>query len=904
MKKAAFALVILSACLIGTSYALMPAKPGVPVPQIVIDRARQDGDKFYPKPMLANRMALYAEARRAALKQGRSLDEVDDVYGYSPVICGLYADSGPAAWNVSLLSQELFEGPWPTLTMAEYYEEISYNQFHLSGGVYGWYTSQYTQQYVVGNEQGLGPDAHVGEFIVDLLIDCDPTTDFGQYDNDGPDNLPNSGDDDGVVDALFVVHDGPGGEIGANNIWSHSWSLQWAYGSFYQTDDPRTGGGNILIGPYIIQPAVNGSGGIIEIAVFCHEFGHALGLPDLYDTDYSSSGIGDWCLMSGGSWNTVTSPAHMIAWCRYKLGWIVPTEISSYLHDQPVTAIETSGQAFKLWTQGYYDTEYFMVENRQRIGSDIHLPGEGLAIWHVDENASQPNEWHPKVDMEEADGLQQLNYGSSSGDYGDVFPGSTGNQWFDEFSNPNSMDYSPWPTQVAVWNIPPEQSDTMIVNMDVIYSQPLLEFQNYVVVDATGNGDGRADPGETVSLYVVLSNLWAPTTTLTATLSQDSTLVEMLDSTGAWGLIPHQGSGSNAADPFIFSVPSSAAEGNWVNFAMDLTDTSGFTQEMDFSVQIGRAPLLLVDDDLGQDYETYLQSSLEEMNELFETWHANQQGTPAGDLSHYQTVIWMTGNDSLSTLSATEMNALQSFIEAGKTLIITGQGINEDIGTSSFFTNYLRCTPHTGDVNQPILYGDSTNALGIGMELLLIGGTGAGNQTSPSSVYPAGSASLLVYPNGQVGGVNYVHETSGAHVVYLAFGLEAVSGLGETTSRAAFLNAIFDWVAGLGVEESSGQAGVIPANFRLYGAFPNPFNPMTTLRYDLPRAAWVSLEVFDVAGRSLGYLPNGQAQLINEWQPAGRHEVVFDGTGLASGIYIYRLQAGEYSATGKMVLMK
>jgi M6 family metalloprotease-like protein len=882
----------------------MPAKPGVPVPQIVIDRARQDGDMFYPRPMLAERMARYAAAKRAAAQQGLPLDEVDDIYGYSPVVCGLYADSGPAPWNVSLLQQELFNGPWQTRTMTEYYEEISYNQFHLDGSVYGWYTSQLTQAEVVGSYYGLGPDARVGEFIVDLLIDCDPATNFGQYDNDGPDNIPNSGDDDGMVDALFVVHDGPGGEIGANNIWSHSWSLLWAYGSYFQTNDPRTGGGNIFIGPYIIQPAVNGSGGIIEIGVFCHEFGHALGLPDLYDTDYSSSGIGDWCLMSGGSWNTVTSPAHMIAWCRYKLGWIQPTEIATYLHDQPVVAIETSGQAFKLWTEGYYDAEYFMVENRQRIGSDVHLPGEGLAIWHVDENGDQTNEWHPLVDMEEADGLQQLNYGSNSGDAGDVFPGSTSNLWFDEYTNPSSLDYSLLPTQVAVWNIPPQPSDTMIVNLDVIYSQPFLVFQDHVIVDAMGNGDGRADPGETVDLYVVLENLWASTSTLTAILSQNPILVQMLDSTGAWGLLPHQGTGSNAANPFRFFVPDGAGQGSWVNFSMALTDNTGITQIMEFSVQIGRAPMLLVDDDQGLNFETYLQSSLEEADELFETWHVDEQGSPASDLSIYQTVIWMTGNDSLSTLSGTEMSALQAFIESGKTVIITGQGINEDIGSSNFFMNYLRCTPRTGDVNQPMLYGDSTNTISSGMQMLLIGSGGANNQTSPSSVYPAGSQSLLVYPNGQVGGVNYIHETSGAHVVYLAFGLESVSGLSSTTSRTAFLNAIFDWVEASGIFETGNGVSSTPQNFRLHSAFPNPFNPATTIRYDLPMASYVTLEVFDISGRHIGQALGGFGLPSHQWQAAGSHEIILNGAGQASGIYLFRLSAGEYAATDKMVLMK
>jgi hypothetical protein len=500
--------------------------------------------------------------------------------------------------------------------------------------------------------------------------------------------------------------------------------------------------------------------------------------------------------------------------------------------------------------------------------------------------------------------LQQLNNKVNSGDAGDVYPGSTGNTWFDEYTNPSSQNYFQLPTQVAVWNIPPQQSDTMIVNLDVIYSQPLLEFQNYVIVDALGNGDGRADPGETVQLYVILENLWAPTTSLTAVLRQDSSVVEMLDSTGAWGLLPHQGSGSNAASPFSFFVPLGVGEGSWVAFDMALTDNSGFTQVMEFSVQIGRAPLLLVDDDLGQSYETFLQSSLEETNAPFETWHVNLQGSPAADLMEYQTVIWMTGNDSLTTLSATEMNALEGFIEAGKTAIITGQGINEDIGSSNFFTNYLRCAPHTGDVNQPMLYGDSTNTISTGMELLLIGGTGANNQTSPSSVYPEGSQSLYLYPNGEVGGVNYIQAGSGAHVVYLAFGLEAVSGLGTTTSRADFLNAIFDWVASTGFGEPTTQAGLVPQKFELYGAFPNPFNPTTTLRYDLPWAGLVTLNVFDLTGRSVGQASGGNGLPIKQWQSAGRHEVIFDGSNLASGLYVYQIRSGELTASGKMILMK
>ncbi len=89
-----------------------------------------------------------------------------------------------------------------------------------------------------------------------------------------------------------------------------------------------------------------------------------------------------------------------------------------------------------------------------------------------------------------------------------------------------------------------------------------------------------------------------------------------------------------------------------------------------------------------------------------------------------------------------------------------------------------------------------------------------------------------------------------------------------------------------------------PDEFALYGAHPNPFNASTVIGFELPVAGQVKLEVFDVCGRSQ------RSPLQNGWLEAGYHEVSFDGSGLASGIYIYRLEAGEFMGTGKMVLLK
>ena len=83
----------------------------------------------------------------------------------------------------------------------------------------------------------------------------------------------------------------------------------------------------MTIWEYTMEPEENGSGQPIEVGVFSHEFGHFIGLPDLYDTDYSSGGMGLWCLMASGSYAGGSDyPAHMNVWCKMKLGLGEPDE--------------------------------------------------------------------------------------------------------------------------------------------------------------------------------------------------------------------------------------------------------------------------------------------------------------------------------------------------------------------------------------------------------------------------------------------------------------------------------------------------------------------------------------------------------------------------------------------------
>ncbi len=490
---------------------IYPPPKGVELPQVYLDRIAVEPQSYQfrrayiglTRRIIANRMMM----ERGLM----GLAEAEEMGGtaitgtkHIPVLMGLFANTGSAPYAVADLQTELFDGPWPSGSMSDYYQEISYGAFDVDGTVYDWVTASHDDTYYEGSTgcNGLDPScgARTGEFLKELLDANDPTVDFSQYDNDGPDGVPNSGDDDGYVDFVAFVQPERGGECGTSNIWSHSWVYTaWPVsgGSPYQTDDNGFGGGKIFVDDYTIQPALAcDNSTMIQIGVFCHEFGHAFGLPDLYDINGGSEGLGNYCLMAGGSWggNGVhpERPSHMSAWCKMMLGWTQPTLVES----DGVVALgqaETNDDAAKLWEDAYRGGRYFLIENRQKVGFDQYLPLGGLLIFHVDTEAmtGNMNEAHKYVDLEEADGNDDLDYERNRGDTGDPYPGVTDNRTFNGASYPNSDDYLGMPTGVACENI----SDS---GATMTFDATTREIQGYTILyDPWGNwgwGWGYSSP--------------------------------------------------------------------------------------------------------------------------------------------------------------------------------------------------------------------------------------------------------------------------------------------------------------------------------------------------------------------------------------------------------------------------
>ena len=284
-------------------------------------------------------------------------------------------------------------------------------------------------KYVLGNENG---DAHTGEFIRDLLKAADEQVDFSQYAEDG--EVPN----------IFVVHEGTGAEFSRDpaQFWSHKWSLLSAlyYGKYYETGKttPQYEGmsqsewidktikedmtyDGVVVNNYNIQPGIGGNVAGFDAAtstykeekktgpfpaqtgVYAHEFGHALGLPDFYDTVYSSEGVGNYSMMAGGSWMRYpdapvyggNSPTHFDPFSKIFLGWVNPIEVKpGEVKEITLPAINKANAdngIVKMEVPGSNGTEYFLFENVQQDGFNQGLirqgaNSKGLLAWHVDEN--------------------------------------------------------------------------------------------------------------------------------------------------------------------------------------------------------------------------------------------------------------------------------------------------------------------------------------------------------------------------------------------------------------------------------------------------------------------------------------------------------------------------------------
>ncbi len=305
---------------------------------------------------------------------------------------------------------EIFDPDLPG-SFTHFYQEMSFGRHLVHGEVIPrWYESDHEREFYLSDSES--EPGRFTEFSLEILRRADADIDFARFDNDGPDGLPNSGDDDGVADVVFIaMRTAPTNFlIGSATGIAFLGPKDDLRPGVFVTDDTDVAGSSIFVS-YEQGTIQAGSSYPLLVGSMTHEYGHVLGLPDLYNTEFlqsgkpfgpedDSAGIDAWGLMGWGTlgWNGNDGPNSFSAWSRAQLGWTDLLEVGIDTESIQLAEVGTGGRVVKVPLD---EEEYFLLEHRRAgIYYDRHLPGAGLLIWHVQPSGTGV----PLIDLECADG--------------------------------------------------------------------------------------------------------------------------------------------------------------------------------------------------------------------------------------------------------------------------------------------------------------------------------------------------------------------------------------------------------------------------------------------------------------------------------------------------------------------
>lgn len=314
-------------------------------------------------------------------------------------------------------------------SVRDYYIDQSYGLFTPEFDVAGPVVLPNDMSYYGGDRNGsIDPNAY--RMIQDACTLVDDEVDFSKYDNNN----------DGKVDLVYVIYSGYAQSNGASTstVWPHMWFLS-EYGADVVLD-------GVAVDRYACSSERSGVAGdeITGIGLICHEFSHTLGLPDIYDTSYSSSAMtmGQWDVMDMGCYNNdMRTPAGYSSYEKSVMGWITAEELSGRKDAVSLPSLGKESKAFKM-TSPNNPNEYYLLETRSKKDKwDTYLPGEGMlivkvnydpAIW--DDNTVNTN-GHHGVYLIPANG----DFSSNSDGPSTPFPGALNVTVWTDMTTPSSM---------------------------------------------------------------------------------------------------------------------------------------------------------------------------------------------------------------------------------------------------------------------------------------------------------------------------------------------------------------------------------------------------------------------------------------------------------------------------------
>lgn len=315
-------------------------------------------------------------------------------------------------------------------------------------------------------------------------------------------------------------------------------------------------------------------------------------------------------------------------------------------------------------------------------------------------------------------------------------------------------------------------------------------------------------------------------------------------------------------------------------------------------------------------YHDFVVSHAKSFNLSFESCSNEQIINGTIDLNNYQLVIWILGDESTAdqTFSAVERTKVAAYLENGGKLFVSGSEIAWELeGASSattqqtqFLRTYLKAKYIADDSNIYGVYGvDSTEFAGLGFGYGIVSNGSPYLEDYPDIIDTVGgSIPILKYNSVSTAGIaftgNFNNSANTGQLVYLAFPFETINLAAERTKVMSAALRYFNLIPPSDIIADE----YIPMEFSLSQNYPNPFNPATKIQFTIPpsplpfgKGTGVRLLVYDILGNKI-------TTLVDEEKPAGSYEVEFNAEKLSSGVYFYRITAGDFMQTKKMLLLR
>ena len=327
------------------------------------------------------------------------------------------------------------------------------------------------------------------------------------------------------------------------------------------------------------------------------------------------------------------------------------------------------------------------------------------------------------------------------------------------------------------------------------------------------------------------------------------------------------------------------------------------------------AQVLLVNDDPNSRYADYYLDALKNLNVTAYPWSRVQRGAvPVSAMSQFTSnvIIWFTGDAvGEEVLPPAERDSVSAHLDRGGKILLTGQNIVESVQGTAFQRERLHAAfvQNTSDFQ---LHGAPGDPIGGGLGTIInAGGAAANNQNSRDVLLPEAPAkACFVYELSSLlpAGVRVENEGNHSRLALLGFGLEAVVNRAGFVSRENILQNVLNWLNGSSAVAEPPAANELPRTFHLSASYPNPFRAAareSVVRYDLPgqlAAQRVTLKIYDNLGREVAilvdkaYIPGAFTAAWNG--RTSRGELV------KSGVYFYKLHAGEMQQVRKVVVVR